>query len=119
MKSMFAGGVALLFILSIAGAAFAEGNMGTFHGRIVDINSNAKVFAVKTFQPVVSPSETGGFRFSTDETTNVAMCNGSGNFRDLKVGAKVEIKYREKADGFVAQTIVQNADGNALMVACH
>lgn len=118
MKNMLAIGAVLLFMLSLAGTAFAEQGMTTFHGRIIAINTYSGTVTVESFQPVVSPSATAGFRFVTDETTHVAMCNGSGNFRDLKVGEDVDIRYREKAGSFVAQTIAQTSDVSAPLVAC-
>jgi hypothetical protein len=118
MKNMLAIGAVLLFLLSIAGTAFAEQGMTTFHGRITRIDTHAGTVTVESFQPVVSPSATAGFRFLTDETTNVVVCSGSGNLRDVKVGDEVTIRYHENAGSFVAQTIAQTGYAGTTLVAC-
>ncbi|MEJ2697838.1 MAG: hypothetical protein P8013_14465 [Candidatus Sulfobium sp.] len=65
MRTMFAISVVLLFLLSVAGAAFAAGNAGTYQGQVSAINTEQGTIALKTFQPAVSPSDTPGFVFKT------------------------------------------------------
>jgi|GEM_PF-4204858 len=118
MKTIFAIGVVLLFVLSLTGMAFAAEGMGTFHGKITAIDTNSGTVAVMPFQPVVSPSKNGGFVFKMNDMTNLVTCNGSGNLSDLKVGDEVNIMYREQTNGFVAQTVTRTGGAEAPLVAC-
>ncbi len=112
MNKIVAIAIAMFFVLSIVSAVVADEETGSYWGEVNSIDYHAKTVSMKPFAPFISPDATGGTTgviFGADERTDVIKCNASKDFQDIRVGELVQIRYHEKNEKYIAESIAVRA----------
>ncbi len=108
MKKIYTIAIAVFLVLSLISFAVAKEEAGNYWGEVASIDYHAKTVSIKAFSPLVSPDVTGGrtgITFGMDESTDVIKCHTSKDLKNIKVGDAVQIRYHEKNEKYIAESI--------------